>query len=72
MTECIDAIHLTVEAARRVGMPGTVFAETMSVCDGAFRAAEVMASDPVGALRVILESCRSLTGVLSESLAAGP
>jgi hypothetical protein len=34
--------------------------------------AEVMASDPAAALRVILESCRTLGGALSTTLADVP
>ena len=73
MSECIDAIHLTVEVARRGPELGPAFADAMNVWNGAFQAAGVLAGidEAAGALRVILESCRTLTGALTESLAGG-
>ena len=73
MLECIDAIHLTVAAGRRAAAEsGPPFTAAMRIWDSAFRAADVMVSDPVGAMRVILESCRTLSGTLSAILASGP
>ena len=71
MLECVDAIHLTAEAARRGADP---LAEALGVWQSAFHAADVLADvdEPTGALRVIVESCRSLTDQLSKHLATGP
>ena len=43
MLKCIDAIHLTIEAARRTEVPGNLIAETLDVWDSAFRAADTLA-----------------------------
>ena len=71
MLECIDAIHLTAETARRGADP---LAEALAVWQSAFQAAGVLADvdEPAGALRVIVESCRTLTEQLSKHLATGP
>ena len=73
MLRCIDAIDLTIEAARRAGLARKSLAEALGVWDSAFRAAHLMAADARDrALRVIFESCRILTGVFSATLGGSP
>ena len=72
--ECIDALHLMVEAGRRTAEHSAPFAEAMRIWDSAFRAADTFAcmDELAGAMRVILESCRTLTDALSATLAIVP
>ena len=74
MLKCVDAIHLTIEAVRRSEVPNDLVAETLDVWDSAFRAADTLAGvdELEGAMRVIFESCRTLTDALSTALAAAP
>ena len=73
MRECIDAIHLTVEAGRRGSEHDVLFAEAMGIWDSAFRAADLMSAIAANdALRVVLESCRTLVGVLSTTFGGSP
>lgn len=73
MRDCIDAIHLTVEAGRRGSGHDVLFAEAMGIWDSAFRAADLMSAiAPDDAQRVILESCRALVGILSATLGGSP
>ena len=73
MRERMDAIHPTVEAGRRGSGHDALFREAMGVWDGAFRAADLMAGTvPDHALRVVVESCRTLVGVLSAPHGGSP
>lgn len=71
MLECVDAINLTAEAARR---EAAALVETLAIWRSAFQAADVLVGvDEVeGAVRVIMESCRTLIDQLSTHLAANP
>ena len=73
MRERIDAIHVTVEAGRRGSGHDALFREATGIWDSAFWAADLMAGTaPDHALRVVVESCRTLVGVLSATLGGSP
>ena len=73
MLECIDAVHLTVEVGCRAAETAPSFVEAMHIWDSTFWAADLMDSDdPAGALRVLLDSCRTLVGVISATLGGSP